>query len=285
MRKCYGLVALFLVLVLFTSSCGNAATTHYSQQAILLRKAAQAQLGDAHALDHNLVAISSPDGEQAFLSGQLAAHYAGAPFQEREVAAGGHIILHSTDAFGPVGAALVTLRQSFYDQYPDFAKKLYQDINAATVFIHTYHAQAAQYLSQDQGGGGTPAQFKTLLDEQAIVFDTTPSGLVSYAIFMQSIGLISKTPGSVRLCHRKLMRRPIYQVRSTFHVIKLMPWLPHCFRISWQRLLSTVQMDPARVQLLLLRNWNSLGTQTSKTTKQASKIGSRQVCLPKAGYI
>ena len=52
-----------------------------SQQAILLRKAAQDQLGNAHALDHNLVSIASADGEQALLNGQLAAHYSGAPFR------------------------------------------------------------------------------------------------------------------------------------------------------------------------------------------------------------
>ncbi|HEY4034371.1 MAG TPA: ABC transporter substrate-binding protein [Ktedonobacteraceae bacterium] len=169
-----------------------------SQQAILLRKAAQDQLGNAHALDHNLVSIASADGEQALLDGQLAAHYSGAPFQNREVAAGGHIILHSSDAFGPVGAGLVVQRESLYNQYPDFSKKLYQDINAATAYAKTHHDQTAQYLSQDQGGGGTPTQFKALLDDPSFVFDTIPSGLVSYATFMKSIGLISKAPGSVK---------------------------------------------------------------------------------------
>ena len=169
-----------------------------AQQAILLRKAAQNQLGNAHALDHNLVSIASADGEQALLDGQLAAHYSGAPFQNREVAAGGHIILHSKDAFGPVGTGLIVQRESFYNQYPDFSEKLYQDINAATAFAKTHHDQTAQYLSQDQGGGGTPAQFQALLDDPSFVFDTTPSGLVSYATFMRSIGLISKAPGSVK---------------------------------------------------------------------------------------
>jgi hypothetical protein len=86
-----------------------------------LRKAAQQQLGDAHALDKNLVTISSADGEQAYLSGQLA----GSPFQQREVAAGGRVIFHTQEAFGPVGAGVVAIRQSFYDQYPEFVKKLY----------------------------------------------------------------------------------------------------------------------------------------------------------------
>lgn len=169
-----------------------------AQQAIALRKAAQQQLGDAHALDKNLVTISSADGEQAYLSGQLAGHLSGSPFQQREVAAGGRIIFHTQDAFGPVGAGVVALRQSFYDQYPEFVKKLYKSYLEAADFASKNHAQAAQYLSQDQAGGGTPAQFKELLDGSTLEFSPTPTGLIAYASFMKTIGLTSKVPASVK---------------------------------------------------------------------------------------
>lgn len=170
-----------------------------AQQAIVLRKAAQQQLGDAHALDKNLVAISSADGEQALLAGQLAANFAGSPFQEQEVAAGGHIVLHSTQPFGPVGAGLVVLPESIYNQYPDFSKTLYKDLQDASAYVDKHHEQVAQYLAADAGSGGkgSEAQFKKLLDNTSLVFDTTPSGLVAYATFMQTIGLISKVPASV----------------------------------------------------------------------------------------
>ncbi|HEX4207248.1 MAG TPA: ABC transporter substrate-binding protein [Ktedonobacteraceae bacterium] len=182
----------------FTSNDKIGIVAPDAQQALLLRKAAQQQLGNAHALDKNIVAITSSDGEQALLSGQIAAHYAGSPFQEREVAAGGHIVLHSTDAFGPVGTGVLALTQSFYNQYPDFSKKFYQDYVAASAFAKKNLDQTAQYLAEDQGGGGTVAQFKTLLAHPDFVIETTPSGLLAYARFMQSIGLISKVPGSVK---------------------------------------------------------------------------------------
>ncbi len=51
-----------------------------AQQAIVLRKAALQQLGNAHALDRNLVAIGSADGEQALQTGQIAAQLSGSPF-------------------------------------------------------------------------------------------------------------------------------------------------------------------------------------------------------------
>jgi NitT/TauT family transport system substrate-binding protein len=170
-----------------------------SQQAIELRKFAQEQLGNAHALDKNMVAIGAADGEAALLSGQLAAQLSGPPFQNREIAAGAHIILHSTDAFGPVGAGLIVLPQSFYNQYPAFSKKIYQDLEGSSAYVASHHEEVAQELAQDKvsGGGGTVAQFETLLNDTSLVFDTTPSGLMAYSTFMKSIGLISKVPSSV----------------------------------------------------------------------------------------
>jgi NitT/TauT family transport system substrate-binding protein len=170
-----------------------------AQQAIDLRKSALDQLGNAHALDKNLVAIGSADGEQALLSGQLAANYAGPPFQESEVAAGGHIVVDTNAAFGRVGPGLVVLPQSFYNQYPAFSKAVYQDLRNASAYDASHYTQAAQYLAQDAGSGGKAsyALFKKLLDDTNLVFETTPSGLMAYARFMQSIGLISKAPDSV----------------------------------------------------------------------------------------
>ncbi|GCE12780.1 ABC transporter substrate-binding protein [Tengunoibacter tsumagoiensis] len=169
-----------------------------SQQAILIRKAAQQQLGDAHALDKNLVTISSADGEVALRNGQLTAQLSGSPFQEREVAAGDHVIFHTKDIFGPVGAGLLVLPEKFYNQYPDFSKAFYKDYQDAVALNKANHEQAAQFLAQDQGGGGSVANFKALLDSPSFIFDTTPSGLVVYAKFMKSIGLTSKEPGSVK---------------------------------------------------------------------------------------
>jgi NitT/TauT family transport system substrate-binding protein len=170
-----------------------------SQQSIELRKAALDQLGNAHALDRNLVAIGSADGEVALRSGQLAAQLSGSPFQEREIAAGGHIILHTDDTFGPVGAGVIAMPQSLYNQYPNFSKAVYQDFISASNYIATHHQEAAQYLAGDKasGGGGSVTQFKGLLDNTSLVFDPTPSGLLIYANFMKSIGFLTKAPSSV----------------------------------------------------------------------------------------
>lgn len=170
-----------------------------SQQAIILRKAAQEQLGNAHALDMNLVSLSSSVGEQALLSGKIAAQLSGPPYQNQEVAAGGHIVLHSDGVFGPVGAGVIVLPQSFYNQYPAFSKQIYQDFLNVTAWVEGHQRQAAQYLASDKAsaGGGTVAQFASLLADPDLIYNKTPSGLIAYATFMQSIGLINKVPSSV----------------------------------------------------------------------------------------
>ncbi|QBD75287.1 hypothetical protein EPA93_04450 [Ktedonosporobacter rubrisoli] len=172
-----------------------------SLQAINLRKAALAQLGNAHALDSNLVVMTPPDAEQALLTGQVAANMGAPPFQYREVAAGGHRLLRGYDIFGQVTTDEVVILQNFYAQYPDFARKLSQDLVEATTFLNSHHEEAAQYLARDQLGKATAAQYKTWLDQTGSEFETTPVGLLSFAQFMQSIGLISKVPGSEKeLC-------------------------------------------------------------------------------------
>jgi hypothetical protein len=75
---------------------------------------------------------------------------------------------------------------------------LYQDLVDATAFATSHQDQTAQYLSQDQVGQGSPDQFKAWLQEPGFEFNTTPNGLLTYATFMQSIGLTSKSPRSVK---------------------------------------------------------------------------------------
>jgi NitT/TauT family transport system substrate-binding protein len=169
-----------------------------SQQAIILRKAAQQQLGNAHALDANMVSLSSSVGEQALLTGKIAAQLGGAPYQNQEIAAGGHIVLHTTDVFGPVGAGVIVLSQSFYTSYPAFSKQVYQDFLDAFAWVKGHPTEDAQLLAANpsSSGGGTVAQLTTLLEDPTIVYDKTPSGLLAYGSFMQSIGLIAKAPKS-----------------------------------------------------------------------------------------
>ena len=168
-----------------------------SIQAIVLRKAAQEQLGNAHALDADIVAISHPNGLAALKNGQLAAHFTNPPFQFEEVADGGHTVLRSFDVFGDSTLDSVFATQSFAHEYPDFVAAFYRELKGAIDLINGKPEEAASLLSQDDGGKISPTTYKGWLGSKGTSFTITPHGYLKYAKFMHDIGLLDKMPASI----------------------------------------------------------------------------------------
>src|SRR5207237_2954367 len=122
-----------------------------SIQAMALRKLAQDQLGDAHKLDANMVAMAHPDGLQNLFAGAIGAHFTSPPYQFQEVQRGAHTIATSYGAFGPSTFNSTFTTQRFYDQYPEFVRKLYQDIVKAEQMINRDPAGAATMVATADG--------------------------------------------------------------------------------------------------------------------------------------
>lgn len=167
-----------------------------SHQAVVLRRAAQKQLGDPNALDNNLQAIAHPLGVQALSQGQIAGHLTNVPFQFQEVEQGGKVILKSNDVFGPSSSSSIYMLEDFYNQYPDFANALYNALDEATKLLNENPDEAAQLLAQDAEGKETAEQFKEWITNDAIEYNLVPKGFLEHAKFMQEIGMIGKTPES-----------------------------------------------------------------------------------------
>jgi NitT/TauT family transport system substrate-binding protein len=168
-----------------------------SIQAIVLRKAALDQLGNAQALDANVVAISHPDGLQALEHGQLALHLSSPPFEFEEVQAGAHVILRSYDVFGQSTFNVTYATEAFAKQYPDFINTFYKDVAAATDYLNKNPQGAAELLAHDAGGKETAAQFAAWLKHEGVTYTVVPHGFLAYAKFMQKIGMLSKSPASI----------------------------------------------------------------------------------------
>jgi NitT/TauT family transport system substrate-binding protein len=173
-----------------------------SIQAIVLRKGAQEQLGNAHALDNDIVAIEHPVGVQALLHGQLAAHLASPPFEFEEVQAGGHIILESYRLFGKSTFNSVFTTEQFAAKYPGLVDTMHRDLITATAFITTHPKEAARILSENAGGTPSAAQFLAWMTHPGVTYVATPHGFLAYAKFMHGIGLLSKVP--VSMCEIEL---------------------------------------------------------------------------------
>jgi ABC-type nitrate/sulfonate/bicarbonate transport system substrate-binding protein len=166
-------------------------------QGLVLRKAAQQLLGNAHAFDQSIVAVEHPLGVQALAAGQLDAHLSAPPFQQQEVDAGGHVILRSYDVFGRGTFNSVYTTESFARDHPLFIRAFYRAVVDATKFITTDRDKTAEYLSKESDGKVPAERFKRWLAAPDVSFTTTPHAFLKYARFMREIGLISKVPSSV----------------------------------------------------------------------------------------
>lgn len=174
-----------------------------SIQAVMLRKMAQAKLGDARALDNGLVAMDHPDALTALMNGQIDAHLTSAPFQFQEKVRGAHIVARSYQYFGAHTFLVTAAQQKFYDQYTPFAKWFYAQIVALQKQITKSPDRVAHVLQDDAGGAPTWRQFKQWLvakepdkKTQALVFTPRPLGLQRTASFMVKTNQLSKMPGS-----------------------------------------------------------------------------------------
>jgi NitT/TauT family transport system substrate-binding protein len=168
-----------------------------SIQAVVLRKGAEKELGNPHALDANMVAVPHPDGLRLLQAGQLKGHLSSPPFQFQEVDMGGRVILRSFDLFGRSTFNSVWMLESFYAKYPVFAKFLYQAIAGATRLIVSNPDAAARILSEEDGGRVSPARYREWITRKGVYYDTIPRGFLKYAEFMKQIGMISKVPASI----------------------------------------------------------------------------------------
>ncbi|MQA07562.1 MAG: hypothetical protein GEU98_03240 [Pseudonocardiaceae bacterium] len=166
-----------------------------SIQSVVLRKAAEEQLGDAKALDSQIVAMGHPDGRQALASGQLAAHLTSPPFQGQEKADGARSIANSYDVFGEHTFNSAFTMSSFEACNSQFVSALAGAVTESNRLINNKPAEAAKLLSEEFADEPAKEIEKDLTADD-VEFDTTPVGFGTFAGFMKEIGLIREVPES-----------------------------------------------------------------------------------------
>lgn len=169
-----------------------------SIQAFALRKGAQDMLGNAHALDTNMVALPHPVGMQALLNHQATGHLTSPPFEFEEVDQGAHTIFDSHDVMGDTCFTAVTMSTEFAGRYPDLTSKLLQYMQRADKLINSDPAQAAKYIAEAEGKPALAAKYQGWLHHKGIAYTVTPQGFLKYATFMKQIGSITKVPSSIK---------------------------------------------------------------------------------------
>lgn len=163
-----------------------------SLQAILLHLAAKKELGNAAALDKNIIEIPHNIGFQALKNQEIAGHFTIPPFQFKEVETGGRVILKSPDILGEISTANLFMREDFYKKYPKFATALYGAVSKAIKLLNKQPDQAAKVLENEGRSKISRKQFKKWITNEALEYSVIPKGVLRQAELMFEVGILEK---------------------------------------------------------------------------------------------
>ena len=165
-----------------------------SIQHILLSMACEKELGDAHALDNNLVAMTHPDAAMSMVSGgDLAGHLTALPYIATENEAGFKTLMTGADAFGGDYSTIVAVAAlKLHDENPAALAGVLAALNEAMYMINTRDAQAITIIAETEKI--TEEQALAYLDWEGTNYTTTLYGLEGMIDFMLKEAYISKAP-------------------------------------------------------------------------------------------
>ena len=161
-----------------------------SIQHILLAMAAEKELGDAHALDNNIVKMSHAEGYAALEAGTYKLHLTSSPFINRERENEKFTEIKAVNEVWPDGNTfLVALASTEIEQEnPELFKAVQESFKEAIDLINNDENQAAEiiapYLGQD-----AETTLKDLQDETSMFFGEL-KGATQMADFMHRAGFI-----------------------------------------------------------------------------------------------
>ena len=123
-----------------------------SIQHILLAMAAKEQLGDAHALDNNIVAMAHPDGMTALLNDVVKCQLTTSPFVFKEAEEDGISEVDAIESVWPAGNSFIVAVAStdLHDNNPELYEAVLAAFNDAIAFMNDEPEAAAEILCVDE---------------------------------------------------------------------------------------------------------------------------------------
>ncbi len=176
----------------FTSGNKIALVNIGSIQHIMLAMAAKAELGDAHALDNNIVAMSHPDGMTALLSGSVDAQLTTAPYVYKERGQEGIGEIDAISEVWPEGNTFIVAMAS---EKLHADEKLYGALvaamNEAIDYLNNNKEAAAELLCANEGVSAEV--MLSWLNDPACRYSTETKGVMEMARFMVDEGFAEGT--------------------------------------------------------------------------------------------
>lgn len=169
-----------------------------SIQHILLAMAAKAELGDAHALDGNLTALSNPDGYTAIISGAVACHVALSPYNFMERVSGDapiHEISVGEDVW-PVGDTIIAavVGENLKSGRPGVYDALMSAVEEAMEYIAEDPENTASILAK--GYDASPEEILQWITDERSIYSMELHGVMDMANFMVEEGFLAEGPNS-----------------------------------------------------------------------------------------
>ena len=160
-----------------------------SIQHILLAMKAKEELGDAHALDENIAAMSHPDGMSALISGSVPLQLTTSPYVFQEEEEGMTVVDTLTDVW-PEGNSFIVLciAESLKEDNPELYDAIVAALDEAITWINENKEEAAKLLCEDEGvDADTMLEW---LNDPACIYDTELKGVMDMANFMAEEGFL-----------------------------------------------------------------------------------------------
>jgi len=179
-----------------------AITNINSHPHILLAMAAKEYLGDAHALDSNLVVLSNADGYSSILTGAVDCHMVISPYNFMEVEsedADIHEIEIGKDVWPNGNTFIVGVAGTkLYEEDPDLYQALCDGIDEAMKFIEENPEETAEIISE--GYDASPEEILRWMQDERSSYQTELSGVLELASFMGEEAFLDedKVPASLQ---------------------------------------------------------------------------------------
>lgn len=164
-----------------------------SIQHILLAMAAKKELGDAKALDGQLVSMKHPDGMQALAgSTEVAAHYTAPPYLFQELETPGHrLIATGEEAMGGPFTFIVAVCLPAFREDEAACSAFMEALERSIAFMKSHPEETAALLAESYGL--TEEAAENYLYERGIAYGTGVRGVQAFADFMHEEGYLKNS--------------------------------------------------------------------------------------------
>ena len=178
-----------------TSDDQIAITNINSHPHILLAMAAKEYLGDAHALDSNLVVLGNADGYASIVSGAVQCHMVISPYNFME-AANEETAIHEIEVgkdVWPNGNTFIVgvVGTDFHDKDPELYQALCDATEEAMQYIEEHPEETAELLAE--GYDASAEEILAWMQDERSSYSMELKGILELAGFMGEEGFLDKS--------------------------------------------------------------------------------------------